>query len=70
MVDEPGDIVAERQTGRIGTVTRVKGNKVRVRFDDMPFPQEPQEVNFKKKHLRSVLEKKDMPGHVREAEGQ
>lgn len=68
MVDEAGDIVAERQTGRIGVVTKVRGNKVRVRFDDMPSPQEPQEMNFKKKQLRSVLEKRDMPGHVREAE--
>jgi hypothetical protein len=68
MVDEAGDIVAERQTGRIGTVTRVKGNKVRVRFDDTPYPQPPQEMNFKKKQLYSIREKKDMPGHVREAE--
>jgi hypothetical protein len=68
MVDEAGDIVAERQTGRIGTVTRVKGNKVRVRFDDSP--QGPQEMSFKKKQLFSIREKKDMPGHVREAEKQ
>jgi len=66
MVDEAGDIVAERQTGRIGVVTRVKGNKIRVRFDD--HPQGPQEMNFDKKHLRSVIERKDLPGHVREAE--
>jgi len=68
MVDEAGDIVAERQTGRIGVVTRVKGSKVRVRFDDTPDPQGPQYVNFKKKHLRSVIERRDLPGHVREAE--
>ena len=68
MVDEAGDIVGEKQTGRIGVVTRVKGSKVRVRFDDRPDPQGPQYVNFKKKHLYSIREKKDMPGHVREAE--
>jgi len=66
MVDEAGDIVGEKQTGRVGTVTRVKGSKVRVRFDDSP--QGPQEMNFKKKQLFSIREKKDMPGHVREAE--
>ncbi len=70
MVDEAGDIVAERQTGRIGVVTQVKGNKVRVRFDDRPDPQGPQYASFKKKHLRPVIERRDLPGHIREAERQ
>lgn len=67
MVDEAGDIVAERQTGRIGVVTRVKGDKVRVKFPDVD-PRRDQEMNFNKKQLYSVREKRDLPGHVREAE--
>ena len=66
MVDEAGDIVGEKQTGRVGVITRVKGEKVRVRFDDSP--QGPQEMSFKKKQLFSIREAKDMPGHVRRAE--
>ena len=67
MVDEAGDIVGEKRTGRVGVVTRVKGNKVRVLFPDED-PRRNQEMNFKKDQLYSIREKRDQPGHVREAE--
>ena len=70
MTDQVGDIVAIKREGRVGRVVQLKGkNKVRVRFaDTIHGPNVYQEMTFKKKDLRPVLERNAVPGHVAKLE--